>query len=228
MKKSALRALFLCLLAANLSCVQATDLTHLGQPVSEFVTVLYQTHNPTVDNVFPSADDQLRIFPDGHTARFQIPANHVFVITDVDWHLEMKMGSSRTAGSGDAVALALTARGPRGSAHVIYSSSPSPLYIGPSANWSRRHPHYHIQAGGHDSLTAGVVMTQDASLWFHLVGNPLVRSPHYVRDGCYVVLHGYFMAAPRMVTIQGPIPGPGGAVTGPGGTGVTVPGVPGP
>lgn len=181
----------------TVSIAQADGLSHLGQPVGNLVTVLYEQEEAQDSFLASEAGPPAPQIVSSHAIRspFVIPQGQVFVITDVEWYAETTDavwaqeigGPSSYAGRSASFLIELSGR--KGDSRVFFSKA-VPIVPIPGGKIQGAP----VSVSGHENLTAGIVVSSDVKIVPDLWGFPTD-----MLEDSYVVLHGYFMPDPTYV-----------------------------
>lgn len=156
----------------------ADNLTHLGQPVNNLVTVKCTgcIMHATPSSPFPSLNEIVN--PDASTTPFVVPNGQVFVITDVEWFM-VTGGKQLPAGSNVFLILNLAKKNNPSNYISVFASKAVPVINGTFSM--------------HESLTAGIVVAPNVSILPEMINSRINLA------GATVIVHGYFMPDPQFM-----------------------------
>ena len=164
------------------SVASGQDLTHLGQPVDNLVTVKCTACIMNADtlNPFPALNEIVN--PDGSTSPFVVPNGQVFVMTDVEWFLD---SNAQTAPTGTVFLILNLAKKNSNNYVSVFASKATPVVNGRFAM--------------HESLTSGIVVAPEVRIL------PEMISSDAKLGGATVFVHGYFVSGSKYATVRFPI-----------------------
>jgi hypothetical protein len=157
------------------STALAQNLTHLGQPVSNLVTVKCTAGSKPPGSTWPYPVFNEIVNPDASTSPFTVPNGQVFVITDIEWFLAP---DSHGIPAGSTVFLILNVAKKNEAGYIsVFASNAMPVNNGSLAM--------------HESLTAGIVVAPNVNILPEMISS----SDQY--GNATVFVHGYFMPDDR-------------------------------